>query len=305
VFKDNAIIAIEEPEIYLHPHAQRSLAALFDELAQQGNQILFSTHSGNFVNIERFDRICLVEKRLTQYGELSTMVRRVTAERLIVERQNLHPNITMTDQGLRERYRNICGLEHNEALFARKIILVEGETEEYALPIFAHSMDFDFDVYGISVVNAHSKNNLDPLYQLYSAYSIPIYLVFDNDRGGKEQDLRQNEILLRMLSQPANKEPDRVVTESFAILEGNFEKEMKEYLESVSPGKYHALSNEAEQILGVRAGKGILARFMAQKLTEERIIPKFVKETLEAVKLLGTDRIDVKKEQKADDNIPF
>ena len=38
-FRGDALIAIEEPEIYLHPHAQRSLAVLFRELADQGAQI--------------------------------------------------------------------------------------------------------------------------------------------------------------------------------------------------------------------------------------------------------------------------
>jgi putative ATP-dependent endonuclease of OLD family len=49
-FRGDAIFAIEEPEIYLHPHAQRSLAALFDELAAAGNQVFYSTHSATFVN---------------------------------------------------------------------------------------------------------------------------------------------------------------------------------------------------------------------------------------------------------------
>ena len=39
-FRGNAIFAIEEPEIFLHPHAQRSLATLFEELARAGNQVL-------------------------------------------------------------------------------------------------------------------------------------------------------------------------------------------------------------------------------------------------------------------------
>lgn len=44
-FRGDAIFAIEEPEFYLHPHAQRSLAALFEELATAGNQVFYSTHS--------------------------------------------------------------------------------------------------------------------------------------------------------------------------------------------------------------------------------------------------------------------
>jgi putative ATP-dependent endonuclease of the OLD family len=166
VFKSDAIIAVEEPEIYLHPHAQRSLSALFDDLARAGNQIFYPTHSGNFINIEYFDRIYLVEKCKDSADELCTEARQVFIHQLLTERQKLHPNILMNGPSLRERYRNICNLEHNEAFFARKIILVEGETEEYALPICAKALGDDYDANGISVVNAHGKNNLDQFYQL-------------------------------------------------------------------------------------------------------------------------------------------
>jgi putative ATP-dependent endonuclease of the OLD family len=53
-FKGDALIAIEEPEIYLHPHAQRSLASLFRELAGQGAQLFYSTHSASCLSIRAF-----------------------------------------------------------------------------------------------------------------------------------------------------------------------------------------------------------------------------------------------------------
>lgn len=61
-FRGNAVIAIEEPEIYLHPHAQRSLATLFEDLAAKGSQIFYSTHSATFIDVARSDRVVLVER---------------------------------------------------------------------------------------------------------------------------------------------------------------------------------------------------------------------------------------------------
>ncbi len=267
VFKDNAIIAIEEPEIYLHPHAQRSLATLFNELAKRGKQIFYSSHSGNFIAIEHFDRICLVEQCLDSSGQLCTQLRQVYVEDLLENRQKLHPDISMNPISIRERYSNICGLEHNEALFAKKIVLVEGETEEYSLPIYALKLGYDFDTNGVSIVNAHGKHNLDQFYQLYTAFGIPVYLIFDNDRGGKKNDSEQNVVLLRMLGKPECLVPEAVIEDKFAIIEGNFERAMREYLESIEPGKYKWLENEAKKQLGEKVGKGLMARFMAQKLT--------------------------------------
>ncbi len=283
VFRDDAIIAIEEPEIYLHPHAQRSLATLFDELAQRGNQIFYSTHSGNFVDIERFDRICLVEKRPNAQGYLSTQVRQVSVDQLLERRQRLHPAVQISERGLRERYHNICALEHNEAFFARKIVLVEGETEEGSLPIFARALGYDLDAQGISIVNAHGKNNLDQLYQLYTAFGIPTFLIFDNDRGGQNSDLAANRVLLRLLEEPEIDVPDATVTSRYAILEGNFEKEMESSLKAVSPGRYQSLKNEALQEMGKNAGKGLIARYIAQKLVGENLVPDFIRRILNSI----------------------
>ena len=82
-FKGNALIAIEEPEIYLHPHAQRSLAVLFRELTTQGSQLFYSTHSASFLAIEHFDQVAVVERRRDDDGDTSTRIRRLTAGDLL------------------------------------------------------------------------------------------------------------------------------------------------------------------------------------------------------------------------------
>ena len=289
VFKGQAMISIEEPETYLHPHAQRSLATLFDELARAGSQIFYPTHSASFIQIEHFDRVCLVEKRCDSSGELSTQVRQVAAHELLDTRQRLYPHMPMSESGLRERYRNICDLEHNEAFFARKIVLVEGETEEYAFPIYAKALGDDYDADGISVVNAHGKHNLDQFYQLYTAFGIPVYLIFDNDRGGQSSDLAHNEVLLRMLGQPASKEPAAVVADTFAIVDRNFEETVKSALDAIEAGKYQTLNQEAAEQLGGKAGRGLVARFMAKRLVQEHCTPTFIAEIAEAIRPLGAN----------------
>lgn len=291
VFKEDAFIAMEEPEIYLHPHSRRSLARSLDELVQGGNQVFFSTHSGDFIDIERFDRICLVEKTVDSDGDTATQVRQVSVRELLDKRQWLHPNLNMTASGVRTRYRNICRLEHNDAFFARKIVLVEGETEEYSLPIFASGLGYDLDAFGVSVVNAHGKNNLDQLYQLYDCFGFPIYLIFDNDRGGKQRsDLETNKTLLRMLGKPEELTPDGSVTEEYAVLEKNFEHQMQISLDAISVGKYQALKQAAEQELGNRS-KGLVARHMAQALVDEQTIPDFIVKIITKIRSLGESTV--------------
>jgi len=50
-FKGGAVLGIEEPELFLHPHAQRSLMGQFESLVAEGNQLFISTHSATFLDI--------------------------------------------------------------------------------------------------------------------------------------------------------------------------------------------------------------------------------------------------------------
>jgi ABC-type glutathione transport system ATPase component len=64
------ILLIEEPELYLRPHAQRYLYRLLRSLAGLGNQILYSTHAPAFLNVARLEELALVEHR----GRLGTTI---------------------------------------------------------------------------------------------------------------------------------------------------------------------------------------------------------------------------------------
>src|SRR5438874_13547702 len=54
------VLLIEEPELYLSPHAQRHLYRVLRDLAQRGNQILYSTHAPVFLSVDRLEELALV-----------------------------------------------------------------------------------------------------------------------------------------------------------------------------------------------------------------------------------------------------
>src|SRR5207237_3945656 len=54
------VLLIEEPELYLSPHAQRHLYRVLRALAQRGNQILYSTHAPVFISVDRIEELALV-----------------------------------------------------------------------------------------------------------------------------------------------------------------------------------------------------------------------------------------------------
>lgn len=75
---DSLIIAIEEPELYLHPHAQRRLAASLREIAKAPHhQVFLSTHSTHFIDLDFYKEIVIVNKPTPSTG---TTVRQYTKD---------------------------------------------------------------------------------------------------------------------------------------------------------------------------------------------------------------------------------
>ena len=205
--------------------------------------------------------------------------------------------------------KNCCSLEHAEAFFAQAILLVEGPTEMEAFPIFSRACGIDFDALNISVVSANGKGNLDALYQLYEGHGIPVFLVFDNDRGGKHEDIKPNCILTRLIGLNEIEMPNPTLTDRYCILEKNFESMLSHELEAIDPEHYATLQKEASDLLGPRPGKPIVARYMATELQARGIVPPTFRKIAEAVAQLANPQLTVSEESLSSDisevDIPF
>ena len=73
----------------------------------------------------------------------------------------------------------------NNLLFPiRKLIIVEGITEEILLPVFASKLGFDFNQNGIFILGSGGKTKSPVLYNdLKDKLKIPVILLFDADAG--------------------------------------------------------------------------------------------------------------------------
>lgn len=149
--KKDIIIAIEEPEIYLHPHQQRIIYSLLKTLAENRSeqiQIIYSTHSSFMVNIEDYQYLGLVSKNDSDNGT--------------VINQCLEDIFNGNDKA---EFKMICQFdpERNEMFFADKIILCEGDTEKYSLPVLLNKIGINVLEKRISIVECGSKNGI-PLF---------------------------------------------------------------------------------------------------------------------------------------------
>jgi putative ATP-dependent endonuclease of the OLD family len=155
------VVMIEEPELFLRPHAQRRLYRLLRELGHAGNQVLYSTHAATFLNVARLEELAIVER-----GERG--VTRVRRPKPLAEA---------------EAFRAVSEFdaERSELLLARAALLVEGRTEKLAFPFLFRALGYDADREGISIVECGGKPNIPVIAEVCNAVGIPYLIVHDRD----------------------------------------------------------------------------------------------------------------------------
>src|SRR6516165_1426940 len=119
------VLLIEEPELYLSPHAQRHLYRVLRRLAQNGNQILYSTHAPVFLSVDRLEELALV-RHAQDFGTT------------LFQPQPLAE--TETFRALSE-----FDSDRAELFFARCALLVEGRTEKITFPLVFEALGVDPD----------------------------------------------------------------------------------------------------------------------------------------------------------------
>jgi len=161
------VFAIEEPELFLAPHAHRYLRRLIRRLAEHGNQIFFTTHAPGLLSVAALDEVNLVTR--DEVGVTS------------VER--LHP-IDVDDEF---RVRCEFDAERSELFMSRAAILVEGLTEKITLPFVFRALGLDADREQISIVECGGKSNIPLFIEICRRARVPFVVVHDSDlRLGRE-----------------------------------------------------------------------------------------------------------------------
>jgi putative ATP-dependent endonuclease of OLD family len=166
---ESVIFAIEEPELFLHPHAQRQLAkALHDIASPPEHQVFVSSHSTHFVDLDHYRSIAIVSK---ECATKATVIRQCTQD--LFEGEDAH------DKKSRFHMAAWVNPDRGELFFARKVVLVEGETEKALLPFLANKLDcFDPDV---SIIDCGSKHNLHLYIAILNAFSLSYVVIHDED----------------------------------------------------------------------------------------------------------------------------
>ncbi len=190
------VLLIEEPELFLRPHAQRHLYRLLREFAAVGNQVLYSTHAPAFLNVGRLDELAFVQYR----ASIGTTV--------------FQPEPLPADESFRAV--SEVDAERSELFLGRAALLVEGRTEKLVFPLIFRALGYDLDREAISIVECGGKPNVALFARICDAVRIPYVVVHDRDAPRGREPIEGERVINAEIARIAGE--DRAV-----VLEPDFE----------------------------------------------------------------------------------
>jgi len=127
-------LLIEEPEAHIHTHIQKTL---FDKLNYPDTQVIYSTHSTHISevsNVENVNILGRVDGRCEAFQPAA--------------------DLTPEEVGNIQRYLDAV---RSNLLFAKSVLLVEGDAEEILIPILVKKvLGVSLDELGVSLINIRS-----------------------------------------------------------------------------------------------------------------------------------------------------
>lgn len=185
------LLALEEIEAHLHPQMQRfivkALKSLQKRFADLGKtiQITLTTHSPSILSGCEIGELKILrpEGQTPRVGQctdadLEQVAREIAGDNI----RNLSKRINTAKTEAEKLL-----LTNGDALFAKCVIVAEGESEQGAFPVFAQNMlgGFDIDECGISVINGKGSN-MRYLLHLLRQLNIPFTFAYDSSDKNHE-----------------------------------------------------------------------------------------------------------------------
>jgi len=164
---ESKIFIVEEAELYLHPHKQREFYNNLKKISNDENlQVIITTHSSHFVRMDDYKNLTLIRKQSREMGTI---------------KNQCCEDIFTADTEEKNHYKLIHYInpDNGDMFFARKVILVEGESEKVVFPYLGERVG----IYkpDVSIIDCGSKFNLPIYINLLNRFEIPYVVVFDED----------------------------------------------------------------------------------------------------------------------------
>jgi len=189
------VLAVEEPELYMHPQMERKMRDVLYGLAKQpGFQVICTTHSPIFLDIAQSHKI---------------IVRTVKGPDKIVRFFQVAQDIFAGLDAAAERERlRLIGNFHptiNEVFFAKRVVLLEEYSAVVAFEklgemagLFARHTQLRRDV---TLIDCQGKGNIPMFQRVLNHFEIPYTVIHDEDRGNQSEE-RTNARIAGLLNSP-------------------------------------------------------------------------------------------------------
>ena len=164
IVRQSLVMAIEEPELYLHSHGCRHFYKLLKELSETGVQITYTTHERSFVGISDFQSIHLVRKESGETKVYSGVGKHISSEDEIRLASKFDEAI-------------------NEVFFANHTILVEDFPDKIACRLALEKLGMALDKESISITECRGNTAVKPISEVLKFFRIPTYALIDEDPG--------------------------------------------------------------------------------------------------------------------------
>jgi hypothetical protein len=194
------VLLIEEPELYLSPHAQRHLFRVLRALSHGGNQILYSTHAAVFLSVDRLEDLALVRHHRDTGTTLFQPEPLPEAEAFRV--------LSEFDS------------DRAELFLARAALLVEGRTEKIAFPLVFEALGVEPDKEGILVFECGGKGNMPLFARICNACDIPYVVVHDRDAPMGQRPVESERVVNQQIRDVAGRGRTIVLAPDFEAVSG-------------------------------------------------------------------------------------
>ncbi|MER5474946.1 AAA family ATPase [Streptomyces sp. NPDC002685] len=160
-----SLLLFEEPEVFLHPQAQRKLFEALTVFSGY-NDVLVSTHSSAF---------CAP-------GATGTFVK-------VVKDHTLEPPasrtcvIDLSDMDARDQFEIITHENNEAAFFATSVLLVEGPSDRTLIPHIARTLSpqWDFEKHGAAIAKVEGKGSIERYRCFFQRFEMRVAVVADLD----------------------------------------------------------------------------------------------------------------------------
>jgi putative ATP-dependent endonuclease of the OLD family len=196
------LFLFEEPELYLHPYAQRKLVDMLSIIAAD-QQVCMTTHSPYFLSPDATGSFVRIRKQ-----ESSVSTQRPYAE--------LH-TISLTEVSERDLFQLICYENSAAAFFCERVVLIEGDCDLIYLKHLAKLLnpDWDFDAQHIALVRCNGNGGIKRYRDFFRKFHVDVSVITDLDTvidqfsvlGASDRALQLHGILIQQIDRQIQQSP--------------------------------------------------------------------------------------------------